>query len=60
MAATNKSLALMSKTPEIGAGIVKGFARSTAFNWASYIGCPKKIIDEVILQKPGWCERRTT
>src|SRR5262245_38511948 len=28
--------------------------------WAITIGCPKKVIDEVILQKPGWCERRTT
>ena len=36
-APTNKSLALMSKTPEIGPGIVKGLARSTAFNWATSV-----------------------
>jgi hypothetical protein len=38
MAAMNKSLAQISKTPIVG-------AHSTAFNWASQIGCPKNTVD---------------
>ena len=54
LASMNKSLAQIDKTLDhrhrfIGTGLMKGLARSTAFNWASHIRLSKKnVIDEGI------------